>query len=112
MLHPPRLPLPAIDRASAPRRQPWLKPPPATTTPPPRPPRPDPTRSRSVQNRRRVRLLINHGLIRRDDPWPGRKRPSVARQAGNKPPRTLGNSEVRAYSWPCVLVFVEVWREE
>src|SRR5262249_40214758 len=24
-------------------------------------------------------------------------------------PRTLGNSEVRPYSWPCILVFVNKW---
>src|SRR3954468_6389291 len=78
MLHPPRLPLPAIDRASAPRRPPWLKHPPATTTPPPRPPRPDPTRSRSVQNRRRVRLLINHGLTY----WRKQRRDGALRELG------------------------------
>jgi hypothetical protein len=31
---------------------------------------------------------------------------------GPKPARTLENSEVREYSWPCVLVFVSEWIEE
>jgi hypothetical protein len=45
-------------------------------------------------------------LIRRTDPWPP-KRPPIQR-----PARTLANSEVRPYSWPCVLVFVSNWEEE
>jgi hypothetical protein len=52
--------------------------------------------------------------IRKDDPWPhgvapwptpsddGQKRP-----AASKAPRTLLNSEVRPYSWPCVPVYVD-----
>src|SRR5262245_9583217 len=31
---------------------------------------------------------------------------------GDAPPRTLGNSEVRSYSWPCILVFVDQWKQE
>src|SRR5262245_16945243 len=31
---------------------------------------------------------------------------------GPKPPRTLENSEVREYSWPCVLAFVSEWVDE
>src|SRR5262249_19226726 len=31
---------------------------------------------------------------------------------GPKEPRTLGNSEIRDYSWPCVLVFVSEWIDE
>src|SRR6266849_173248 len=45
-------------------------------------------------------------LIRRADPWP----PKVPRQ--KRPPRTLANSEVRPYSWPCILVFVKEWEDE
>ncbi len=29
-----------------------------------------------------------------------------------KAPRTLENSEVQAYSWPCVLVFVDNWVDD
>ncbi len=47
-------------------------------------------------------------LIRNTDPYPGRHpRQKPAKQA----PRTLGNSGVRDYSWPCVLVFVDDWKE-
>ena len=31
---------------------------------------------------------------------------------GDTPARTLGNSEVRGYSWPCILVFVDQWKQE
>lgn len=49
-------------------------------------------------------------LIRKEDPWPSRdKRPARKHQAA---PRTLGNSEVRDYSWPCILVFVDKWKQE
>jgi len=39
-------------------------------------------------------------------------RKELATGNGPKPPRTLENSEVREYSWPCVLVFVSEWIEE
>jgi len=45
-------------------------------------------------------------LIRRTDPWPPVKPPE------ERGPRTLANSEVRPYSWPCILVFVDRWQEE
>jgi hypothetical protein len=45
-------------------------------------------------------------LIRRDDPWPP-KLPPASRGA-----RTLANSEVRPYSWPCILVFVRDWKAQ
>ncbi len=53
--------------------------------------------------------------IRKTDSWPDRKSPSVeqtrnARAAKAKPERTFENSEVRDYSWPCVLVFVDKWQ--
>src|SRR5689334_7178835 len=45
-------------------------------------------------------------LIRNKEPWPR------GRSEGHKPDpirsaRTLGNSSVRPYSWPCILVFVD-----
>lgn len=47
-------------------------------------------------------------LIRSEELWPS--------DAGKAPklnfPRTLFNSEVRDYSWPCVLVFVREWEDE
>src|SRR5262245_15714397 len=45
-------------------------------------------------------------LIRRSDPWPP-KVPPRSRAA-----RTLANSHVRPYSWPCILVFVRNWEDE
>jgi len=57
-----------------------------------------------------VATAVGRYLIRRDDPWP--RRGGRADRPGKKPPRTLENSEVRDYSWPCVLVLVDQWRYE
>ena len=52
--------------------------------------------------------------IRKSDPWPNEKQSDSdqarARAAEPKEERTFENSEVRDYSWPCVLVFVEKWQ--
>ena len=51
-------------------------------------------------------------LIRDDEDWPrtcGEGAPPLRRP---KPPRTLGNSQVRDYSWPCIIVLVREWIEE
>jgi hypothetical protein len=51
--------------------------------------------------------------IRKSDPWPTRERSGAdearAQESAPKGERTLDNSEVRDYSWPCILVFVEQW---
>jgi len=51
--------------------------------------------------------------IRTTDPWPDEKRSDAAearaQKAQPKGERTLDNSEIRDYSWPCVLVFVDRW---
>ena len=48
--------------------------------------------------------------IRKADPWPGpNERHEPPRDRGR---RTLFNSEVRPYSWPCVYVFVDRWEGE
>ncbi|MFP3464868.1 S1/P1 Nuclease [Leifsonia sp. SIMBA_070] len=54
-------------------------------------------------------------LIRSDDPWPAGERPAT-RVAGRRAARTavrgertFENSEVRDYSWPCILVLVDEW---
>jgi hypothetical protein len=51
--------------------------------------------------------------IRRDDPWPSHEHPSPAtrRVAAVKAARTFDNSEIRGYSWPCVIVLVDTWVE-
>jgi hypothetical protein len=50
--------------------------------------------------------------IRKDDPWPSKKNPHAAQAKGQKARRTLFNSEIRPYSWPCIYVFVSDWEEE
>jgi hypothetical protein len=49
--------------------------------------------------------------IRTADAWPSRRsRPTAPTTPGvHKPPRTFQNSEIRDYSWPCVVVLVERW---
>ena len=47
-------------------------------------------------------------LIRKKEPW----QPPDPNERVRWPPRTLGNSEVRDYSWPCILAFVDDWKEE
>jgi hypothetical protein len=48
--------------------------------------------------------------IRKGDPWPKAHEPEP--KSHNKGHRTLSNSEVRPYSWPCVYVFVSDWELE
>lgn len=51
--------------------------------------------------------------IRKSDPWPSHEHPEGARPRKPKDiRRTLFNSEVRPYSWPCVYVFVSSWEYE
>src|SRR5262245_30586366 len=47
-------------------------------------------------------------LIRDEDTWPkgGAKAPKLTY------PRTFGNSQVRHYSWPCIIVLVREWIPE
>ena len=47
-------------------------------------------------------------LIRKREPW----QPPDPNERVRRPPRTLGNSEVRDYSWPCILAFVDEWKED
>lgn len=56
-----------------------------------------------------VGTAIGRYLIRKDDPYPHDGEPSA--KPGKKTARTLENSEVRSYSWPCVLVFVSRWED-
>jgi hypothetical protein len=53
-----------------------------------------------------VATAIGRYRIRKMDSWPNEKR----RHHGTGP-RRLDNSEVRPYSWPCVLAFVEKWQD-
>src|SRR5262245_50322701 len=59
-----------------------------------------------------VATAIGRYRIHESD-WYAQHPPDVPRPADVAPirePRTLGNSVVRAWSWPCVLVFVRRWQ--
>jgi hypothetical protein len=55
-------------------------------------------------------------LIRKSDPRPDPDAPQPTKaddaKARNRGERTLVNSEVRDYSWPCVLAFVKQWVDD
>jgi hypothetical protein len=55
-----------------------------------------------------VATAIGRYRIRIGDSWPSAKGTG---KVHGKYPRTLENSEVRPYSWPCILVFVDEWVE-
>jgi hypothetical protein len=55
-----------------------------------------------------VATALGKYRIRVTDPWPTSANPHP-RAPHSKKARTLSNSEVRPYSWPCVLVFVSKW---
>src|SRR5215831_2880673 len=67
-----------------------------------------------MEKRHVVATAVGRYLIRSEEKWPqylgdaAEHDRKVARQP-KKEPRTLYNSEVRPYSWPCVLVFVDKW---
>ena len=52
-----------------------------------------------------VGTAVGRYLIRKTDPYP----PIETTPKDHLKPRTLENSEVREYSWPCIIVFVEKW---
>ena len=62
-----------------------------------------------------VATALGRYLIRRSEPWPtdtcSAKTATEDAARARRGPRTLYNSEVRPYSWPCILVFVEKWIE-
>lgn len=62
-----------------------------------------------------VGTAIGLYLVRKSDPWPKSKvqkaRHATADPARPRPKRTLANSEVRGYSWPCVIVLVRKWED-
>ena len=53
-----------------------------------------------------VATALGRYRIRKGDSWPSDTGPGEHHGTG---PRTLENSEVRPYSWPAILVFVEKW---
>ena len=51
--------------------------------------------------------------IRKDSPWPSKEHPKTSHTLDHKKERrTLFNSEIRPYSWPCVYVFVSNWESQ
>lgn len=60
-----------------------------------------------------IATAVGRYRIRCTDPWPTAKTEAGHPKAGyakvDKGPRTLINSEIRPYSWPCILVFVDDW---
>jgi hypothetical protein len=56
-----------------------------------------------------VATAVGRYRIRKEDPWPDKENPRETRH--DHPRRTLDNSEVRPYSWPAILVFVEKWAQ-
>jgi len=51
-------------------------------------------------------------LIRKDEEWPQRRGEGKSPRNKKTYPRTFANSEVRDYSWPCVLALVRNWQPE
>lgn len=56
-----------------------------------------------------VATAIGYYRIRKTDPWPSEADPNAGDKKHDTSERTLANSEVRPYSWPAVLVFVNQW---
>jgi len=56
-----------------------------------------------------VATAIGLYRIRKDEPWPNDPQ---AKKYKHDTRRTLFNSEIREYSWPCVYVFVSSWEYE
>lgn len=59
-----------------------------------------------------IGTAIGYYLIRHGDPTPDQIAAGAPRTTGTCPARTFYNSEVRDYSWPCVLVLVSQWTDE
>ncbi len=59
-----------------------------------------------------VATAIGYYRIRKADTWPTGTNTNPDNSKNKYIERTLGNSEVRPYSWPAILVFVERWEEE
>jgi hypothetical protein len=58
-----------------------------------------------------VATAVGRYRIRIDEPWSTRQNPmgEPAKSQNAHPKRTLSNSEIRPYSWPAILVFVDNW---
>ncbi len=61
-----------------------------------------------IRKKHVVGTAVGSYLIRKKEPF----KPIDPTRRGQRGPRTLGNSEVRDYSWPCLLAFVDEWKAE
>ena len=60
-----------------------------------------------------VATAIGLYRIRKDDAWPSAEQPTGQERTSRKHSRrTLFNSQIRPYSWPCVYAFVSSWETE
>jgi hypothetical protein len=59
-----------------------------------------------------IATAVGRYRIRKSDPRPGQERYDAVVGMSNRSVRTLSNSEVRQYSWPCILVFVKTWMKD
>jgi hypothetical protein len=59
-----------------------------------------------------VGTAIGLYLIRKEEDWPQARGEGVRPRRKLTFPRTFANSEVRDYSWPCILVLVREWIDE
>lgn len=59
-----------------------------------------------------IGTAVGRYLIRHDEAWPRRQGEGKSPPAQKSYARTLFNSEVRDYSWPCILAFVREWEPE
>ena len=57
-----------------------------------------------------IGTAIGRYRVRKGDAWPNGRQHSS--HGGSAEPRTLQNSEVRPYSWPAILVFVDSWLQD
>lgn len=58
-----------------------------------------------------IATAIGRYRILKSEPWPGKDNAATKPLDHKHGPRTLENSEIRPYSWPAILVFVEKWEE-
>ena len=59
-----------------------------------------------------IATAIGRYRVRKGDPYPNEQGYAKSLKPVQKGARTLENSEVRDYSWPCLLVFVSQWATE
>ncbi len=64
-----------------------------------------------IERQHVIGTAVGRYLIRRNEDWPSRGRTlrdieAAERAKDGREPRTLDTSDVRPYSWPCVIVFV------